>query len=105
MTNANVLCFGGVMDTYLLWKGMAVQQVGAWKSLASAMGFVGTLCYKVSTTSNLSVVATGTWSILFWFVCLSVCRLSVTLKPPQLLVLLQDGAIRREVERTAFLER
>ena len=68
------------MNTYLLWQGMTVEQVGLWKSVASAIGFVGTLCYNLSTECcRISVVATGAWSIVYLFLALSIaCASFVT---------------------------
>lgn len=67
----NSFTFGGAMTTFVLWKGMSIEEVGLWRGIMSAVGLLGTLVYQLSTRYT-NVVNTGEWSIVYLFVCLTV---------------------------------
>ena len=77
--NANALCFGGAMTTFLLYEGMPVEQVGFWRGLSSSLGLLGTFVFQLSTRCT-TVVNTGAWSIVYLFVCLSLACSSFLLE-------------------------
>ena len=68
----NILNFSALMTAFLVSKGMALQTVGVLRGTSAALGLLGTVAYDVSVKST-SLVTTGLWSIVFEFMCLSVC--------------------------------
>ena len=72
----NVLTFGAIMTAYLLWKGMRIETVGVWRGISSAIGLLGTVVYRQSV-HRMSLEATGMWSILYQFACMSVSSASL----------------------------
>lgn len=67
----NTLSFGGIMTTFLLWKGMSREEVGLWRSIENITGLLGTLAFQLLTKFT-TVVNAGEVSILFFFGCLTV---------------------------------
>jgi solute carrier family 40 (iron-regulated transporter), member 1 len=67
----NVLCFGAIMTSYLIWRGMRFSTVGIWRGVSSAIGLLGTFAYYISS-KYLSLKRTGMWSICFQFGCLTI---------------------------------
>ena len=72
----NVLTFGAIMTAYLVSKGMRLESIGIWRGVSSAAGLAGTFTYHLSA-KKMSIVATGMWSILFQFFCISVSYASL----------------------------
>lgn len=73
----NSLTFGnGIMTAYLLHKGMKLEAVGALRGLASAIGLVATVAYRISI-QWLSLEATGLWSIIYQVVFLGMTVASI----------------------------
>jgi iron-regulated transporter 1 len=67
----NVLCFGGIMTAFLVWRGMRLQTIGVWRGISSSIGLMGTFAYFYSI-KHMSIISTGMWSIAFQFIALSV---------------------------------
>jgi solute carrier family 40 (iron-regulated transporter), member 1 len=72
----NVLCFGAIMTSYLIWRGMRFSTVGIWRGVSSAIGLLGTFAYYISS-KHISLKSTGMWSICFQFSCLTVAYASL----------------------------
>ena len=68
----NILTFSALMTAFLVSRGMALATVGLLRGISAALGLLGTMAYHVSVKST-SLVTTGLWSIVFEFMCLSVC--------------------------------
>jgi solute carrier family 40 (iron-regulated transporter), member 1 len=72
----NTLTFGGVMMSYLLYRGMKVSTVGTWRGISSLIGLLGTIVYQISI-KRMNVISTGMWSILFQFICITCSMVSM----------------------------
>jgi iron-regulated transporter 1 len=75
----NALSFGGIMTSYLVWRGMRFDSVGIWRGISCAIGLSGTFVYHWSV-KTMSVEGTGMWSIIFQFLCLSLSYASLFVK-------------------------
>jgi iron-regulated transporter 1 len=72
----NVLTFGGIMTAYLVWRGMSLEAIGIWRGVSAAAGLAGTFVYNYLST-RISLVNSGMLSIVFQFLCLSICYASL----------------------------
>ena len=73
----NALTFGnGIMTAYLLSQHVKLELVGILRSVASAIGLLGTFVYQFSA-SRLTLETTGMWSVALQFGCLLVCQASL----------------------------
>lgn len=73
----NVLSFGGIMTTYLVSRGMSLKTIGLWRGISSAIGLLGTGVFDCSLRQNWKLEQTGLASVVWQFVWLGVCLLSV----------------------------
>lgn len=64
------------MTAYLVWRGMRLDAIGLWRGVSSAAGLAGTFVYHF-ISRRTSLINTGMWSILFQFLCLSMCYISL----------------------------
>ena len=71
----NALCFGGAMTTFLIWKGMSVEEVALWTGVNNSVGLVGTFAFHFSIRQT-NIINTGVWSVVYLFVCLTLAVLS-----------------------------
>jgi iron-regulated transporter 1 len=71
----NALTFGGLMTAFLVYRGLSVERTGVWRGISSAMGLMGTFVYHVSVKYR-TLVQTGQWSVVYLFICSSVCFVS-----------------------------
>jgi iron-regulated transporter 1 len=75
----NSLTFGnGIMQTYLLFRGMKLESVGVLRGIASAIGLLGTFVYRFSV-NRMSLESTGMWSVSYQFTCLTISLFSLSL--------------------------
>jgi solute carrier family 40 (iron-regulated transporter), member 1 len=72
----NTLTFGGVMMSYLLYRGMNISTVGTWRGISSLIGLLGTFAYQISI-KRMNIISTGMWSILYQLVCISCSMASM----------------------------
>lgn len=71
----NPLTFGnGIMETYLLFRGLSLESVGVLRGVSSAIGLLGTVAYDVSAR-YFSLEITGLWSVTFQSACLGMALL------------------------------
>jgi solute carrier family 40 (iron-regulated transporter), member 1 len=76
--NINPLTFGnGIMTTYLLSRGMALERVGLLRGLSAAVGFFGTLTYKFLYIQKISLEAIATYGVASQFLFVVVSLFSV----------------------------
>ncbi|CAJ1895553.1 unnamed protein product [Cylindrotheca closterium] len=73
---SNVFTFGAIMTAYLVWRGMALEQIGIWRGVSAALGLAGTVVYKFLST-QMDLVSSGMLSVTFQFCCLSLCYASL----------------------------
>ena len=88
----NPLTFGSVCIDYLAYRGMALERIGLWKSVASAMGFFGTCVYR-SSVQKIGLERTGLWSIVYDFGCLTICFGSLSIPSIDLSLVLLIGGL------------
>jgi len=66
------LSFNNIMTVYLVWRGIAMEEIGFWRGVSSAAGLGGTLVYHyMSKKQRMHLVDIGLISILFEVICLS----------------------------------
>jgi iron-regulated transporter 1 len=82
----NTLTFGnGIMQTYLLFRGMKLESVGVLRGIASAIGLLGTFVYRFSI-KRMSLESTGMWSVSYQFICLTISLFSLSLMNDKLVL-------------------
>lgn len=64
------------MTAYLVWRGMMLETIGLWRGISAAAGLAGTVAYHISS-KHLSLAASGMWSVVFQFICLSMSYASL----------------------------
>lgn len=72
----NSLTFGGVMTSYLLYRGMSIPTVGMCRGISAAIGLLGTFVYQISS-NRMNIISTGMWSIIFQFIFISCSMISM----------------------------
>lgn len=73
---SNVFTFGAIMTAYLVWRGMAMEQIGIWRGVSAALGLGGTVVYKLLST-RMDLIVSGMLSVTFQFCCLTMCYFSL----------------------------
>lgn len=73
----NTLTFGGVMMSYLLYRGMKISTVGTWRGISSLIGLLGTIVYQKSIQRGMNIITTGMYSVLYQLLCISFSMISM----------------------------
>ncbi len=98
----NILSFGAMMTAYLVFRGMSYKSIGILRGFSSTIGILGTFAYRISM-HRYNLIFTGSWSIIFQFLCLSLSFASLYISDDNLsLSLLIIGVIASRVGLYSF---